>query len=300
MHTETTTPPTQFYTWKNYRCAYEHYSNSTDGVPLLLIHPIGVGLSRKFWERFCREWYLSGQQNQIYNPDLLGCGDCDLPHVAYSPDDWAEQLEHFLQTVVQKPVIVIVQGALMPVAIALVQRAPTLIRGLILAGPPAMALITKESADLQHKLVWNLLDSPLGNAFYRYARRRPFLSSFSTRQLFDKSEAVDSEWLDTLVEGASHPATRHAVFSFLAGFWRQNYSQAIASIQQPTLVVLGETASSISTEGKQETPDERLADYLAALPHGQGVKIAGRNVLPYESTTEFVDAIAAFVKEVSE
>ncbi len=300
MHTETTTPPTQFYTWKNYRCAYEHHSNSTDGVPLLLIHPIGVGLSRKFWERFCREWYLSGQQNQIYNPDLLGCGDCDLPHVAYSPDDWAEQLEHFLQTVVQKPVIVIVQGALMPVAIALVQRAPTLIRGLILAGPPAMALITKESADLQHKLVWNLLDSPFGNAFYRYARRRPFLSSFSTRQLFDKSEAVDSEWLDTLVEGASHPATRHAVFSFLAGFWRQNYSQAIASIQQPTLVVLGETASSISTEGKQETPDERLADYLAALPHGQGVKIGGRNVLPYESTTEFVDAIAAFVKEVSE
>ncbi len=298
--TGTTTPPTQFYTWKNYRCAYEfHNPSSNNGVPLLLIHPIGVGLSRKFWERLCREWYSSGQQNQIYNPDLLGCGDSDLPHVAYCPDDWAEQLQYFLQTVVQKPVIVIVQGALMPVAIALVQRDPTLIRGLILAGPPAWAVITKESADLQHKLVWNLLDSPFGNAFYRYARRRAFLESFSTRQLFDNNDAVDNEWLDTLVEGASHPDTRHAVFSFLAGFWRQNYSQAIAKIQQPTLVVLGETASSISTEGLRETPDERLADYLAALPHGQGVKISGRNVLPYESTTEFVNAITPFVNEVS-
>jgi pimeloyl-ACP methyl ester carboxylesterase len=298
--TQTSKPPTQYYTWKNYRCAYElHHSDSSHGVPLLLIHPIGVGLSRKFWERFCREWYLSDKQNQIYNPDLLGCGDSDLPHVAYSPEDWAEQLEHFLQTVVQKPVIVIVQGALMPVAIALVQRTPTLIRGLIFAGPPAWTLISQESADFQHKLIWNILDSPLGNAFYRYARRQEFLRSFSVRQLFDKSDAVDSEWLDTLVEGASHPASRHAVFSFLAGFWRQNYSQAMAAIQQPTLVVMGETASSISAKGKRETPDERLADYLAALPHGRGVKVAGRNVLPYESTTAFVDAIATFVKEVS-
>jgi len=290
-----TTSPTQFYTWKNYRCAYEVHNpiNSTpEGIPLLLIHPIGVGLSRRFWQRFYHEWYKQGRRNPIYNPDLLGCGESDMPHVAYTPGDWAEQLQHFLQTVVRQPVMIVVQGALLAVAIELIQKEPNLIARLVLASPPAWAITTKTTPESQQKLIWNLLDSPFGNAFYRYARRDKFLHDFSTRQLFDKNDAVDAEWLSTLRKGAENTASRHAVFSFLAGFWRKDYRSAIASIKQPTLVVLGETASSISQVGKQETPDERLADYLAYLPQGRGIKISGRNVLPYESTAKFVEAIS--------
>lgn len=72
--TNLTASPSQFYSWQNYRCAYEIYqpiNTTSEGIPLLLIHPIGVGLSRRFWQRFCREWYNTGQRNSIYNPDLL-------------------------------------------------------------------------------------------------------------------------------------------------------------------------------------------------------------------------------------
>jgi pimeloyl-ACP methyl ester carboxylesterase len=299
--TNLTASPSQFYSWQNYRCAYEVHqpiNTVSEGIPLLLIHPIGVGLSRQFWRRFCREWYNSGQQNPIYNPDLLGCGESDMPHLAYTPSDWAEQLQYFLQTVVQKPVIVIVQGALLPVALALVQKQSNLIAGLVLSGPPTWALMTSKSPEWQQKFVWNLLDSPFGSAFYRYARTPKFLHSFSTRQLFASENAVDAEWLNTLVVGAENPASRHAVFSFLAGFWRQDYTSSIASIEQPTLAVMGETASSISRKSKKETPDERLNHYLASLPQGRGIKINGRNVLPYESTAEFVAAIATFINEI--
>jgi hypothetical protein len=86
-----------------------------------------------------------------------------------------------------------------------------------------MAVMTQATGVRQQKITWNLLDSPLGTAFYFYARRPQFLSSFSTRQLFASSDRVDSEWLDLLVKGAVNPASRYAVFSFLAGFWRQNY-----------------------------------------------------------------------------
>ncbi|MEH1896777.1 MAG: alpha/beta hydrolase [Nostoc sp.] len=301
--------PSQFYTWQNYRCAYEvlQPNNTTsEGIPLVLIHPIGVGLSRQFWQRFCHEWYNSGQRNSIYNPDLLGCGESDMPHLAYTPSDWAEQLQHFLQTVVQKPVILVVQGALLPVAlalpaagIALIQKQSNLIAKLVLSGPTPWALMTKKPPEWQQKFLWNVLDSPFGSAFYRYARTPKFLRSFSTRQLFASDNAVDAEWLNTLLAGAENPASRHAVFSFLAGFWRQDYTTSIASIQQPTLAVMGETASSISQKSKKETPDKRLADYLACLPQGRGIKINGRNVLPYESAAEFVAAIAPFINEVS-
>ncbi|MBD2446661.1 alpha/beta hydrolase [Nostoc sp. FACHB-152] len=303
MQTSITTSPTQFYRWCQYCCAYEVYQPNNinlAGIPLLLIHPIGVGLSGQFWQRFCSEWYKQGYQNLTYNPDLLGCGKSDMPHVACTPTDWAEQLQYFLQTVVQKPVVLVVQGALFPVAIELVKKELNLIKGLVLSGPPAWTVITKKASASQQKLIWNLLDSPLGNAFFRYARTQKFLRSFSTRQLFATGVDVDNELLSMLVAGAENTASRHAVFSFLARFWQQDYSNDIASIKQPTLVIVGETASSISKEGKQETPDERLADYLANLPQGRGVKVPGRNVLPYESTSEFVSAIAPFIAELSQ
>ena len=153
---------TQFYTWKNYRCAYEHYSpdvgEDRHSTPLLLIHPIGVGLSRQFWHRFCDDWYKNGHTDPIYNPDLLGCGESEMPHIAYTPADWANQLQHFLQTVIQKPVTLVVQGALLPVALELVQlqTQPNLIQKLVLASPPAMALMTQPTGTRKQKLTWNL------------------------------------------------------------------------------------------------------------------------------------------------
>ena len=116
--------------------------------------------------------------------------------------------------------------------------------------------------------------------------------------MFADTEQVDHEWLGLLAKGAANPASRHAVFSFLAGFWRQDYRKAFAAITQPTLVVMGDRASSIS-KNKQDTPERRLADYLKCLPHGEGVKIAGRNVLPYESTSDFTATLAAFENKIS-
>jgi len=297
-------PNTQFYSWHNYRCAYQVYPANKDhlkeDISLLLIHPIGVGLSGYFWQRFINELNQKGRRNAIYNPDLLGCGESDMPHVACTPDDWAEQLQYFLQNVVKKPVILVVQGALFPVAIALLQNPSIsdLVKGMVLSGPPAWPVITKQAKAWQQKLTWNLLDSPLGSAFYRYARGEKFLRSFSIRQLFAEAEKVDSEWLNELKAGAKNPASRYAVFAFLARFWQQGYQQQIAKITQPTLVVLGEKASSISKSGDQETPEQRGQAYLKYLVKGEVIFIPGRNVLPYESTVEFTKVVSQFVEKI--
>ena len=295
---------TEFYTWKEYRCAYELYpqkQGDTTSIPLLLIHPIGVGLSKIFWHRFCSLWQEENFPNPIYNPDLLGCGESDMPSVAYYPVDWAEQLQYFLETIVQKPVILIVQGALFPVAVSLVklQQKSNLIHGLILSGPPQLDLIQKAASPWQNKLIWNLFYSPIGKAFYIYARSRKFLDSFSKKQLFADPNQVDEEWLDTLEKGAKNPQSQYAVFSFLAGFWRQDFSQAIAQINQPTLVLVGSQASTISKTDKTEIPEQRMNTYLKSLPQAKGNQISGRNVLPYESTGEFVQAVSDFLLTIS-
>ncbi|MBD0269083.1 MAG: alpha/beta hydrolase [Cyanobacteria bacterium Co-bin8] len=294
---------TQFYEWNGYRCAYEvHGPQATAQSALLLIHPIGVGLSRHFWDRFCREWSVQGYPQAIYNPDLLGCGESDMPQVAYTPDDWAAQLQHLIEKVIQRPVVLVVQGALFSVAIRLVQRleGQNWVRGLVLSGPPGWQLVSQEMSPLLQKLLWNLLfDSPLGRAFYRYARREAFIESFSQRQLFAEAADVDQEWLGTLNQGSADSASRYAVFAFLAGFWRKDYTQAIEQIQQPTLVLFGEAASGIDRASRDTPAQQRLDAYLAHLPKAEGELIVGRNVMPYESTAEFVRATGYWLERLS-
>jgi pimeloyl-ACP methyl ester carboxylesterase len=295
-------PATQFYDWRGYRCAYELWpSELPEGQPkqppILLIHPIGVGLSRRFWTRWIAAWRAASQTQAIYNPDLLGCGESAMPRLAYQPNDWADQLAHLIKTLIQQPVILLVQGASFPVAIELMQAHPELVKAVVLSGPPAWTLITQATPSWQHQLAWNLFDSPLGQSFYQYAKRRQFIASFSVRQLFAQATDVDAEWLDRLTRDGQVNASRYAVFSFLAGFWRQDYSQAMASFKAPTLVLLGNIASSISRAGKAETPEQRMADYLKHLPRAEGRQITGRNVLPYEATQAFVEAMLPFVRE---
>ena len=296
----------QFYRWKDLRCAYTVHgeSNSNQKPALVLIHPIGVGLSGFFWQRFIEAWLALHDEYVIYNPDLLGCGASDMPTVAYYSIDWANQIKFLIENVVKKPVILIVQGASFPIAIELLQviSNPDLIKGLVLSTPPAWSTMTKKAKPLQNKLLWNLLfNSPigLGQLFYNYARRRQFIKSFSARQLFANAEEVDANWLDSLITEAKNTRTRYAVFSFLAGFWRKDYTEEISEIKQPTLVVWGKKTSSISKESKGETVEERSNLYLKHLSQGEVEIIEGRNVLPYESTSKFVRVVSDFLRSSS-
>lgn len=303
---ETAASATQFYLWKDFRCAYTVHT-SRNSLPqktvMILVHPIGVGLSGLFWQRFIQEWLESHSNCAIYNPDLLGCGSGDMPAIAYYPIDWAEQLQYFLENVVKQPAILVVQGASFPIAIKLLSKVSNsnLIKGLVLLTPPAWRTMTETAKPLTQKLLWNLLfNSPvgLGKLFYYYARRRQFIKSFSVRQLFANAQQVDSQWLDSLVEGAKDSQSRYAVFSFLAGFWREDYTSAISKIKQPTLVVLGEQTSSISRESFRETLQQRADFYVKYLSQARVHTIEGRNVLPVESTSSLVEVISDFWQQL--
>lgn len=295
-----TQKPLQYYTWQGYQCAYEFHpplNSDQSNIPLLLIHPIGVGLSRRFWYRFCQKW--SGN-HPIYSPDLLGCGESAKPPVAYQIEDWAEQLQYLIQTIIKQPVILVVQGALLPVAIALGNKYPENIQGMVLSGPPAWRVMTEASSPTKQRLVWNLFfDTPAGRLFWNYACREKFLQSFSIRQLFAEAKDVDRQWLDLLAVGSQDPKTRYAVFSFLAGFWRQDYTKDMANLTQPTLVVFGTLASSISRSGKSETVEQRGKAYESGWQQAQSIVIPGRNVLPYENTEDFVKVAHNFISNIN-
>ncbi|MFM7470781.1 MAG: alpha/beta fold hydrolase [Nodosilinea sp.] len=294
----TAIPKAEVYRWRGYRCHYEVYPGSPDLPPLLLIHPLGVGLAGWFWHRFCRQWQQQGSLHCIYNPDLLGCGHSDQPAVAYTPQDWANQLADFTHQVIQQPVVLVAQGATLPIALKLLHHPQMqgMVKSLVLSGPPGWKLITTPSPTWRQRLLWNLLFSgPVGWGLFRYVRRQQFLRSFSRRQLFGREADIDHEWLTHLAQDARQGTGRYAVYSFLAGFWREDYTEAISSVQVPTLVLFGDAASGINPLSQREAATQRLQAYLDHLPQARGKIITGRNVLPYESTLTFVDRVAEWL-----
>lgn len=285
----------KIYPWQGFSCHYR-WAAAGDHPPIVFIHPVGVGLAGQFWDRCVRHWQLTTDNRPLYLPDLLGCGQSALPHVAYEPEDWAEQLHFFIKSEIGQPVVLVVQGALFPVALELVHLSPKNVRAMILSGPPAAPLVSENTDPIWQKVRWNLFDSPLGWGFYLYARQESFLRQFSINQLFAKPEDVDHEWLRMLAAGCADFESRHAVYSFLSGFWRRDYRQKMQATAQPVFVVMGDQASSISRDGRAEPPEKRLAFYTKTFPHAQGVVIPGRNVLPYESTEAFVKVSQEFLR----
>lgn len=293
---------TQYYQWHKYKCAYTSYNKDANSqYAIVLIHPIGVGLSGIFWQRFLQAQEKSPVKMPIYNPDLLGCGASDLARVAYDPKDWASQLNYFIEQVVQKPVILVVQGASFPIAIYMSSGdlKSDLIKGLVLSGPPAWNIMINGGNQRISEILWNIFfDSFIGSLFYQYARRREFIKSFSLKQLFANAEEVDDEWLDMLSEAAVETKTRYAVFSFLAGFWRKDYSKLMSQLEQKILVLMGDKASSVSKDGFKETPEKRIELYQKNIPNLEGKIIKGRNVLPYESTDDFLAEVIDFYQKM--
>ena len=117
---------------------------------------------------------------------------------------------------------------------------------------------------------------------------------------------MTGEWLTMLHEGSRDMNSRYAVFSFLAGFWRQDYESAMQQIQQPTLIVMGKEASTIDRSVAKQvdstsisSANKRVKDYLENWHSAEDISISGRNVLPYESVSEFTKGVKLFVDQIA-
>ena len=263
---------------------------------LLLIHPIGVGLSSRFWDRFGACWQSGNNTAELLTPDLLGCGAAPCPARPLTPEEWAEPLIHLLRERNSGPAVLVSQGASLPIALAVVAKAPEIVSALVAISPPGWLVLKQEFPLSRARWLWRLLFGGLiGNLFYRYARRRRFLDAFSKKNLFARPEAVDEEWLEMLNQGSRAMDTRWAVYSFLAGFWRRDWEPQLIGLKIPIQILFGTKATGIGSSKNWDDLNERLVTYKEKLPDASISAIPGKNVLPYESTEECVSSVREWI-----
>ena len=281
------------YHHKNWKLTHRYKPASPgfeDESPLLLIHPVGIGLSSWFWERVMDAW--TGPA--MYAPNLIGCGvqegsdpwDPDQQGLSF-PLGWVQGCETLMQESSTSGALplntftVVVQGGLAPVGLLLASRNPQTVGKLIFASPPRWKEMTTSVPQVELERNYNFLRSPvLGNLAFSFLESRKAVEFFSNQFLF--SEPCDEEWLEK-GEKESCVEARPPVMAFNAGFCNhRSFEKELLALEQPTLVVGGEA----DKRQRQEYTEKMNNCILTNIP--------GQNVLPWESPELFVEAINNF------
>ena len=263
----------------------------------LQVHPVGIGLSSWFWDRFIGEW--SG--GAVFTIDLIGCGDSDPWEPAdegmFVPLDWVRAIEALWREQIGRKCVVVVQGGLAPVGVQLAARRTSefngadAVGGLVLASPPTFEAMRQGLDQEQVAKNWRWLTSPPGQASYYLLRLRAFVSFFSNLFLF--RDRADEEFVQRACRGATIEA-RWPVFAFNSGLViAKGFADEIETIAGEGLKVMILSGSDDGRTAKRE------ASALSLIPSCQLVRIAGKNVLPWESARDTAAAILDMAQTIT-
>ncbi|CEM26925.1 unnamed protein product [Vitrella brassicaformis CCMP3155] len=267
-------------------------ANERKRPPVVVIPPVGVGISMEVWKRMAKHYLSQGWDAEapMHLIDLLGTGTCEPktgPSAGGEPFTtalYAAQLQHYIETHVREPVVLVAQGASATVAMALLERSPQLLRGLILTSSPGRrrALRSLQSGPgVFSRLAWRASETRAGRAFYRWASRPSFIRYFSEAVLLsDETQTRDgSEWMDTLTKDTQKNDISAAVLSFLTGHIMGDYRDAMRKASIPVLLVMGKAPSikdQRSRKGRAEDDraarNDRLVDTFRGFFASTGVE----------------------------
>jgi len=280
--------------------------------PLLLIHPVGIGLSNWFWKPLMAEWHGG---SAVYAVNLIGCGiaqggdewDPDQRGLAF-PLGWAQGCEALLQQEILPKLraavvastkatdvsfrpstavacTVVAQGGLAPVGVLLAARNPETVDRLILTSPPSWNDMVTPVPDQEMDRNFNFLRSPVfGKLAFSFLENKWSIQFFSNVFLF--ADKCDKEWIMRALEEAC-PAARPPVQAFNSGFCNhRSFLQELATLVQPTLVLQGDADT--TKMGKRH-------EYASEMRDCRIQTIAGLNVLPWESAPAVCRAIHEFL-----
>lgn len=273
-------------------------------APLLLVHPVGIGMSSWFWDEFLEHY----QGGPVYAPDLIGCGidhgsDAWVPgeRGLFFPLSWVQGCETLLQKIMaetnnnnnklpaifpfgnnynnnKKKVTVVTQGGLAPVGVMLAYRNPSTISKLVMTSPPTWQDMMTPVPEQELESNYNFLKSKQGGWAFGALEKEWAIRFFSNLFLFEGK--CDQKWLDRCSQECRHKEARPPIQAFNAGLMQhRSYQEELTTLPQETMVVQGQDdASRIPLRQEYETK----------MKNCQIITLArGKNVLPWECAKEF-------------
>ena len=246
---------------------HENDNENRRTVGMILIHPIGVGISKWFYHRLLTslsEHYSASSLKQnnlhILVPDLIASGsacnatvlavgdkDEDIqielprPWPLLNISDWSEQVLDLMTHTTNNEVIdewvIVANGGCSPIALQVAARTNLTISRIVLSSVPRLPFFTTRGSE-PHKVKKSykrLANGILGKLFWWYALRKDgkFIQRFSERNLVASSQNLGPEWTPNCVANAKNYNSRYSTFSFLVGCLQDGCVESLEQLLQP-------------------------------------------------------------------
>ncbi|HEX2189415.1 MAG TPA: alpha/beta hydrolase [Longimicrobiaceae bacterium] len=272
---------------------YAYYSRRGRGRPLVFLHSINAVASahemRPLVQRFQRE-----SDRPVLALEWLGFGHSDRPEVDYTPELLEDQLEHWLERVIQPrggvDLVGLSLGATYAVEVA--RRRPDLVHSVAALEPVGLGEEPTELPRIWSRLLFTL--PGVQRAFYDRLTTPEALYRFARDELFTPEFGVPEEYVEygaetARVEGASRPLD-----DFLNGrLFPAEAREAFRRLRQPLLVVYG------TVEDRRMESFTGLAE-LEGRPNVEVVPLPTGALPHWERPGEVFERVRDFLARVEE
>jgi len=294
---------------------------------IVLIHPIGVGIGRWYYDRLLAELEKRQgsftQPSTFIAPDLLVCGTASDPEVAgkfrrklplFSTKDWSSQVIQLIKQYEASNVgldfdwVLLSNGGCVPIALDAAAQVSGKVSQIILSAPPRISGLLRESPPIKkvHK-AYRRLSGVIGRIFWWYALRKNgrFIQKFSEKNLAADPASLGDAWTPTCVETCHRwENSRFSTFAFLAGALQLDCRSSLESLKsKPIDVITG-------GDGRRNPAKSWFWDKIRAAPSTQTVSeflqgngnggrertVGGRRCPAHEDAAGFADALIELIE----
>lgn len=231
------------YSGEQYQVVYETMEK---GNPVLILPALSTVSSRGEMKGIAQ---MLGDRYQVTVLDWLGFGESECPRVDYNPLLFQQLLQDFVETVFDRPIILIAAGHASGYALKLAKDKSDLVSKIILIAPTWQGpLRVMGLPEVIRNGVKNLVRSPLLGQFLYYLNTTPsFLRLMYKRHVYVDETKLTPEFIAQKHQITSKNGARYAPAAFVTGAIdpvanREEFLHDLSSVSMPLLLVLAENA----------------------------------------------------------
>jgi len=234
----TTSFEPQTWTWKGHQI---QYTATGSGQPLVLIH--GFGASIGHWRHNIPILAQGGYQ--VFALDLLGFGASAKPNLDYSLELWEELLTDFWAEKIKQPTIFIGNSIGALLGLIMVANHPEISAGAVLINCAGGLNHRPEELNLPLRLIMGLfakfVSNPIIGPFMFNQIRQKHRIRNTLHQVYGNKQAITDELVELLYNPSNDIGAQQVFASILTAPPGPQPSELLPQIQQPLLIIWGET-----------------------------------------------------------